>query len=41
MTKMQVYREFDTECNIYDFIIHKSNEYVLALTEIGRVYIYK
>lgn len=40
MAAMQVYREFETDSSIYDFKVHKSNDYLIILTELGRIYIY-
>jgi hypothetical protein len=37
----QIVRTFNAGCAIYDFAIHPSNEYLLALTEIGRIFVYK
>ena len=37
----EVFREFDAACNIYDFEVHRSLDYLLVLTELGRVYVYK
>ena len=39
--KVEVFREFHAACNIYDFKMHRSGDYLVLLTELGRVYIYK
>ena len=39
--QFEVFREFDAACNIYNFEIHRSHDYLLVLTELGRVYVYK
>ena len=38
---VEVFREFNAACNVYDFKMHRSGDYLILLTELGRIYLYK